>query len=160
MIRAAIAVALAAGLGLFACREPAEEEEPPRPVHAVAFDPLVLPPEEGLPSEPGEQGVRDFLGAFLQIRVMGDATRARDFLSETSLDQYERHSKGLTLVAVSYTGWEVLTLEPEPGTDGVWKAHARLRSEDEPIEELLFVGPGPDLSGMERTWIVRRAGRL
>lgn len=157
MIRAA-GVLVLAGLCLGGCRMSSQEEPPPRPVHAVPFEPLVVPPAEGLPADPGEQGVRDFLGAFLQLRVMGDATRARDFLSKTSLDQYERHSKGLTLVAVSYTGWEILSLELE--ADGIWKAHARLRSEDEPIEELLFVGPGPDISGKERTWIVRRAGRL
>ncbi len=146
------------GLSLCACRIPMQEEEPAKPVHAIAFEPLEMPPAEGLPSEPGEEGVRSFLAAFLQIRVIGDSMRAHDFLSEAALDQYERHAAGLTLVAVSYTGWEVLSLEPE--ADGGWKAHARLRSEDEPIEELLYVGPGPDMSGKERTWIVRRAGRL
>ena len=119
--------------------------------------PPALPAPGGLPSAPGEAGLREFLSAFLQARVVGDATRARDFLSPTALDQYERHEKGLNLVAISYTGFELLSVNAADASS--WEVRVRMRREDEPIEEMLFVGPGADTSGTQRIWIVRGAGR-
>lgn len=119
--------------------------------------PPAIPAPGGLPSEPGEAGLREFLAEFLQARVIGDATRARDFLSTTALDQFERHEKGLNLVAISFTGWELLSVKAADASS--WEIRVRMRREDEPVEEMLFVGPGEDTSGKQRTWIVRGAGR-
>jgi hypothetical protein len=116
-----------------------------------------MPAPIALPSAPGEAGMREFVGAFLQARVVGDATLARDFLSPEALDQFERHEKGVNLVAISYTGWEILSVKAADASS--YEVRVRIRREDEPIEEMLFVGPGADISGTQRAWIVRGAGR-
>lgn len=169
MIRplAAGALAMALVTGLCACpsapaREAAQTPPEAKPTPRALPDeprrhPPALPAPVGLPSEPGEAGLREFLAAFLQARVIGDATRARDFLSPTALDQYERHEKGLNLVAISFTGFELLSVKAADANS--WEVRVKMRREDEPVEEMLFVGPGADTSGTQRTWIVRGAGR-
>jgi hypothetical protein len=169
MIRPLAAGALATALvmGLCACpsapaREAAQPETaatatPPALQDEPRMHPPALPAPGALPSAPGEAGVREFLAAFLQARVIGDATRARDFLSSTALDQFERHEKGLNLVAISFTGFELLSVKAADANS--WEVRVRMRREDEPVEEMLFVGPGVDTSGTQRTWIVRGAGR-
>ena len=169
MIRplAAGALALALGTGLCACpsapaREAASTPATPTPTPPALPDeprmhPPALPAPGALPSASGEAGVREFLAAFLQARVIGDDTRARDFLSPNALDQYERHEQGLNLLAMSYTGFEILSVNAADANS--WEVRVRLRREDEPVEEMLFVGPGADASGTQRTWIVRGAGR-
>jgi hypothetical protein len=166
MIRPLAAVSLAAvlGTGLCACpsnsaREVDTAATPARPPlqDEPRMHPPAIPAPIGLPSAPGEAGLREFLGAFLQARVIGDATHARDFLSPAAIEQYERREKGLNLVAMSYTGWEVLSLKAADANS--WEVQVRIRREDEPIEETLFVGPGADASGKQRTWIVRGAAR-
>jgi hypothetical protein len=89
--------------------------------------------------------------------VAGDATRARDFLSPTALDQYDRHEKGLTFMAMSFTGFEILSVNAADANS--WEVRVRIRREDEPTYEVLFVGPGADTSDTQRTWIVRGAGK-
>ena len=168
MIRplAAGALATALGTGLCACpsgpvREAVQSEAVTPPPAALPDEPRMHPPAVpapvGLPSAPGEAGVREFLSAFLQARVIGDATRARDFLSTGALDQFERHEKGINLVAISFTGFELLSVKAADANS--WEVRVRMRREDEPVEEMLFVGPGADMSGKQRTWIVRGAGR-
>lgn len=166
MIRPLAAGALAAvlGTGLCACPSaPAREAgtaataTPPALQDEPRMHPPAIPAPGGLPSEPGEAGLREFLAAFLQARVIGDATRARDFLSPIALDQFERHEKGLNLVAISFTGWELLSVNAADANS--WEIRVKMRREDEPVEEMLFVGPGADTSGTQRTWIVRGAGR-
>lgn len=175
MIRPLAAGALAAALatGLCGCpstpaREAATTQAANIPATAATETPRALPDEPrrhppalpapvGLPSAPGEAGLREFLAAFLQARVIGDAARARDFLSTTALDQYERHEKGLSLVAISFTGFELLSVKAADANS--WEVRVRMRREDEPVEEMVFVGPGADTSGTQRTWIVRGAGR-
>jgi hypothetical protein len=119
--------------------------------------PPALPAPVGLPSAPGEAGLREFVSAFLQARVAGDATRARDFLSPTALDQYERHEKGLNFMAMSFTGFEILSVNAADANS--WEVRVKIRREDEPTQEVLFVGPGADTSNTQRTWIVRGAGK-
>jgi hypothetical protein len=169
MIRqlAASALAMILGTGLCACPSPPAREAngaatptPPALHDEPRMHPPALPAPVGLPSAPGEAGVREFLAGFLQARVTGDAARARDFLSTAALDQFERHEKGLNLVAISFTGWELLSVKPADAADaGSWEVRVRMRREDEPTEELLFVGPGADTSDTQRTWIVLRTGR-
>jgi hypothetical protein len=162
MIRPLAAAALAVVLGTVLCAcpsAPAREAAatPPALPDEPRMHPPAMPLLGGLPSAPGEAGVREFLAAFLQARVIGDATRARDFLSPAALEQFERHEKGLNLVAISFTGWELLSVKAADASS--WEVRVRMRREDEPIEEMLFVGPGADTSGTRRTWIVRGAGR-
>lgn len=169
MIRplAAGALATVLGTGLCACpsappREARQADVTPAPTPRALPDeprrhPPALPAPVGLPSAPGEAGLREFLAEFLQARVVGDATRARDFLSAAALDQFERHEKGLNLVAISFTGWELLSVKAADASS--WEVRVRMRREDEPTEEMLFVGPGTDTSGTQRPWIVRGAGR-
>lgn len=156
---------IAALLGTVLCACPSaparDAAEPAATPAAQTSEPRETPPAipapAGLPAEPGEAGLRQFLAAFLQARVIGDATRARDFLSQTALDQFERHEKGLNLVAISFTGFELLSVKAADANS--WEIRVRMRREDEPTEEMLFVGPGADTSGTQRTWIVRGAGR-
>jgi hypothetical protein len=110
-----------------------------------------------LPSAPGEAGVREFVGAFLQARVVADDALARNFLSPKAVEQYERHEQGINLLAISYTGFEILSVKAADANS--WEVRVRIRREDEPVEEMLFVGPGKDVSDTQRTWIVRGAGR-
>lgn len=164
MIRplAAGALAMALGTGLCACpsapaRETVAKATPPALPDEPRMHPPALPAPGTLPSAPGEAGLREFVSAFLQSRVIGDATRARDFLSPIALDQYERHERGVNLVAISYTGFEILSVNAADANS--WEVRVRMRREDEPVEEMLFVGPGADTSGTQRTWIIRGAGR-
>lgn len=164
------ALALVLGMGLCACpsapaREAAATPATPTPAPATRpalqdeprRHPPALPAPMALPSAPGEAGVRELVSAFLQARVVGDDSMARNFLSPNALEQYERHEKGLNLLAMSYTGFEILSVEAADANS--WEVRVRIRREDEPLEEILFVGPGEDMSGTKRTWIVRGAGR-
>lgn len=160
----ASALAMVLGSGLCTCASPPDREAvgtaeaPPVALQdEPRMHPPALPAPVGLPSAPGEAGLREFLAGFLQARVAGNAARARDFLSQNALDQFERHEKGLNLVAISFTGWELLSVVA--GNDGSWAVRVRMRREDEPTEEMLFVGPGADTSDTERTWIVQRTDR-
>lgn len=165
MIRqlAALVLAMTLGTGFCACASPPAREvestpgTPPALQDEPRMHPPAIPAPVGLPSAPGEAGLREFLAEFLQARVAGNAARSRDFLSTTALDQFERHEKGLNLVAISFTGWELLSVKAVDADS--WEVRVRMRREDEPTEEMLYVGPGVDTSGTERTWIVREAGR-
>jgi hypothetical protein len=153
-------LAVVFGSVLCACPSaPAHDAAKPAatPAAEESETPPAIPAPAGLPGEPGEAGVRKFLAGFLQARVIGDATRARDFLSHNALDQFERHEVGLNLVAISFTGWELLSVKAADASS--WEVRVKMRREDEPTEEMLFVGPGADTSGTQRAWIVRGAGR-
>lgn len=131
-------------------REPAEPEHPP-----------ALPAPVSLPSSPGEAGAREFVAAFLDARVRGDQPRARDFLSPTALEQYERGEGGLALGA-SGARWELVSFNAADASS--YEATVRIHDnmaggEGSSFEEVLFVGPGPDASGAQRPWIVRGASR-
>lgn len=117
--------------------------------------PPALPIPVEIPAEPGEAGVRDFVTTFMDVRLTGDDVRARDFLSPTALEQYGKQD--LPLTSMSFTGWDLVSLNAADASS--WEARVRIRREDDQIEELLFVGPGADASGAQRTWIVRGAAR-
>lgn len=134
--------------------------QPPEPTpEAIEPEPRVIPPAlpipVEIPSEPGEAGVRDFVTTFMDVRLTGDDVRARDFLSPNALEQYGK--EGLPLTAMSFTGWELVSLNAADANS--WEARVRIRREDDQVDELLFVGPGADASGAQRTWIVRGVAR-
>lgn len=141
-------------LALGACTRDAA---PPAP--AIESEPRAIPPAlpipVEIPAEPGEAGVRDFVTTFMDLRLTGDDVRARDFLSPTALEQYGKPE--LPLTSMSFTGWDLLSLNAADANS--WEARVRIRREDDQFEELLFVGPGADASGAQRTWIVRGAAR-
>lgn len=130
---------------------PAPLESEPRAV------PPALPVPVEIPSDPGEAGARDFVTMFMDLRMTGDDARARDFLSPTAWEQYAAPKDILPLTSMSFTGWDLLALNAADA--GSWEARVRIRREDDQLEELLFVGPGPDASGAQRPWIIRGVAR-
>ena len=131
-------------------------ETPGEPAH-----PPAMPIGVGLPSEPGEAGVRAFVTEFMATRQRGNAARARDFLSSTALEQYGEGK--LSLVGAdgrSLTRWELISLQAADASS--WEVKIRLfypggTEGDVQLDETLFIGPGPDASGAQRVWIVRGA---
>lgn len=157
---------LAAGLAACAPSSPTPEggrEAAAQPPAAASTEPVeaehppAVPAPVSLPSEPGEAGVRAFLDEFMAARVRGDQPRARDFLSSTALEQYGQGE--LTLAGAEgarWTRWELVSLNAADASS--WEVKVRLHPESgSPVEETLFVGPGPDTSETQRAWIVRGA---
>ena len=120
------------------------------------MNPPPLPAPVSLPSAPGEAGVREFVTAFMKARAEGNAPRARDFLSPTALEQYEKGENGLTLTG-PLTGWDFVTVRAADASS--WEVTVRVREGSSTFQEILFVGPGPDASDTQRPWIVRGALR-
>jgi hypothetical protein len=121
-----------------------------------------MPIGVGLPSEPGEAGVRAFVTEFMATRQRGNAARARDFLSPTALEQYGAGKLSLAGGADgrSATRWEIVSLNAADASS--WEVQVRLfypggTEGDVQLDETLFIGPGPDASGAQRVWIVRGA---
>lgn len=128
------------------------EEEP-------QIHPPAIPAPVSLPSAPGEAGVREFVTAFLKVRVEGDTPRARDFLSPTALEQYEKGENGLILTGTSgqpFAGWDFVSVHAADASS--WEITVRVTG-GSTFQETLFVGPGPDASDTQRPWIVRGALR-
>lgn len=119
--------------------------------------PPAIPAPAPIPAEPGEAGARAFVTAFMDLRMKGEEPRARDFLSPSALEQFERREGGLALTSMSFTGWDLVSLQAADANS--YEVRVRFHREDEPTEELLFVGPGADASGTQRTWIVRGAAQ-
>jgi hypothetical protein len=118
-----------------------------------------LPAPVGLPADPGEAGARAFVDELMAARVRGDQLRARDFLSPTALEQYERGAGGLVLTGpegAPFSGWELLGLNAADANS--YEVTVLVRA-DPDFEETFFIGPGPDASGTQRPWIVRGATR-
>lgn len=146
-----------------ACAKDAAKPAAPTPEAPAAIEPepRVIPPSlpipVEMPSEPGEDGVRDFVTTFMDVRLTGDDVRARDFLSPNALEQYAAPRDLLPLTSMSFTGWELVSLNAADANS--WEARVRIRREDDQVDELLFVGPGADTSGAQRAWIVRGVAR-
>ena len=152
-MKAAVLIALVLLCGACAreAATPAAQTPEPRAV------PPALPVPVEIPSDPGEAGVRDFVTMFMDVRLTGDDVRARDYLSPTALEQYAAPKDILPLTSMSFTGWDLLSLNAADANS--WEARVRIRREDAQAEELLFVGPGPDASGAQRPWIIRGVAR-
>lgn len=129
-----------------------------------ATHPPAMPVPVALPAQPGEAGVREFVGELMKARLAGDAARARDFLSPTALEQYARGEGGLTLTAPStgplFADWDFAAVDAADASS--WEVRVRIQltgQEGSIFEETLSVGPGPDASETQRPWIVRGARR-
>lgn len=151
MIRAAVIVLLL----LCACAPEAPEPELPQGSGATALPSLpVLPLPEEVPSQPGEEGVTEFVTAFMDLRLAGEEERLRGYLSANAL---ERFGLDRPLTSMSFTGWELSALNAADASS--WEARVTVRREDDRFDELLFVGPGADADGTRRPWVVRGTAR-
>lgn len=134
----------------------AESTEPAGPTQPVEPDhPPALPAPVALPAEPGEAGVRAFVDELMTARIHGNEPRARDFLSPSALEQFGPGRLSLT----GYTRWELLSLNAADSNSYEVEVRLHPAGGASPIEETMFIGPGPDTSETQRAWIVRGATR-
>jgi hypothetical protein len=130
----------------------------PRPATApetTAGPEIVSDPEPGT-----EKGARAFVTGFLQARMAGDDRLARTYLSTIARDQYERAEGGLSLAGASgprFTGWGFTSVDAADASS--FEVKVEIRQGGTAFTETLFVGPGPDLEGRQRPWVVRGALR-
>jgi hypothetical protein len=120
---------------------------------------MAEPPEA---AEPGTaRGARVFVTGFMVARSAGDERVARTYLSALAREQFENGEGGLTLTPpadAGFEGWDLVALAAADANS--FEARVRIRpSGGTPYTETLFVGPGPDLDGQQRPWVIRGARR-
>lgn len=149
----------AALLALLLASASCAREAPPPPV--ANERPREIPAATSI-----EKGARDFVTAFLRARMARNERLARTFLSPTALDQYGREAGGLGLMetaASRFTGWDFVSVEAADANSFAVKVEIREQPAggkgEASFTETLFVGPGPDLQGQQRPWIIRGAMR-
>jgi hypothetical protein len=110
---------------------------------------------------PGEPGVRAFVTGFLRARMRGNQPRARAFLSANALSQYAGGGEELLLnpphATPRYGAWEIVSVKAA-GNDAFTvqvRVHPAQGGDKGETDELLVVGPGNDVAGRQRPWIVR-----
>jgi hypothetical protein len=133
------------------------------------LEPQTLPPtvaEPGLATataaEPGtERGARELVISFMQARMSGNGQVARNHLSAIARDQYEKGEGGLALIAPAgsrFAGWDFVSVNAIDASS--FEVKVTVRGPGRAANtETLFVGPGPDLNGTQRPWVVRGAMR-
>ena len=146
---------------------PVETQTAPLPTTASPpSEPLVLPPTVEAPElatapEPGtEKGARDFVRGFMAARMARDERLARASLSPIARDQFAKGEGGLALAA-TYAGWDFVSVEAADASSFEVKVRVRERGAggETTHTETLFVGPGADLDGRQRPWVIRGAMR-
>jgi hypothetical protein len=156
-----------AGLALlFACVACARETPAPPAAERPAAAATIPKPAAAEPEPGTEKGARDFVTAFMKARMARDERLVRTWLSPTALDQYGNKEGGLGLMetaASRFTGWDFVSVEAMDANSFEVKVEIREqpaggKSKDS-FTETLFVGPGPDLKGQQRPWILRGAMR-
>ncbi|HYO13940.1 MAG TPA: hypothetical protein VE685_12160 [Thermoanaerobaculia bacterium] len=162
----ALALLLALGCVREQIAPPASPQVAPLPTESPQSQPLEEPPTVAAPElatapEPGtEKGARDFVTGFLQARMARDERLARAFLSPTARDQYEKGEGGLALTR-TYAGWDFVSVNAADANS--FEVTVRVRERGAGGEtahtETLFVGPGADLEGLARPWVIRGAIR-
>ena len=148
-------------LAIFAACGWRESAPPPEAPAASAA------PEAAVAPEPGnEKGARDFVTDFMRARMARNERLVRTWLSPTALDQYRKGEGGLGLMetaASRFTGWDLVSVEAADANSYEVKVAVREQPAggkgERSFTETLFVGPGPDLRGRQRPWIVRGAMR-
>jgi hypothetical protein len=129
----------------------------PRQSEPVKQPPTVALPDLAATPEPGtEKGARDFVTGFMQSRMARDERLARTLLSPTASGQFDKGEGGLTLTA-TYAGWDFVSVNAADASSFEVKVRVREKGAGgETVHtETLFVGPGPDLQGAQRPWVVR-----
>lgn len=146
---------------------PAETAAAPLPTTASPqLEPLELPPTVEAPElatapEPGtEKGARDFVTGFMLARMAKDERLARASLSPIARDQFEKGEGGLALSA-TYAGWDFVSVEAADANsfEVTVRVRERRAGGETAHTETLFVGPGADLEGLARPWVIRGAMR-
>lgn len=145
---------------------PAKTQPAPLPTATPPSRPLELPPTVEAPElatapEPGtEKGARDFVTGFMQARMARDERLARAALSPLARDQFEKAEGGLTLTG-SYAGWDFVEVNAADANSFEVKVKVREKGAagETSHTETLFVGPGADLEGSARPWVIRGAMR-
>lgn len=132
------------------------------PLEPQKLPPTVAEPELATAPEPGtEKGARAFVTSFLQARMAGDGRLARTHLSAIARDQYEKGEDGLALLAPPgsrFSGWDFVSVQAIDASS--YEVKVTVRGPGGAAHtETLFVGPGPDLNGAQKPWIVRGAMR-
>lgn len=140
----------------------APKASPTPPLQPQKLPPTAAEPELVAAPEPGtEKGARAFVTAFLQARMAGDDRLARAHLSAIARDQYEKGEDGLTLLAPPgsrFSGWDFVSVQAIDANS--YEVKVTVRGPGGAAHtETLFVGPGPDLNGAQKPWIVRGAMR-
>lgn len=153
-------LATVAGLVLGCGPRDAEEQTAPPPSR-LEEPGAQRPPEEAEHTDPAVASatVEEFVAAYMEARLSGDAARAAAFLGPASQPAAVDENAGL---AAAGARWELLGVEAidansfevrvairTPGADG-----------DDTFQELLFVGPGAGADGVLRSWVVRGAQRV
>jgi hypothetical protein len=158
---AAVILLLAAGGGCVRESTMRAQEPSPAPLPAAMPQPGAEP---GAEKNATEKGARDFVTGFLQSRMARAADQARTRLSPTARDQYEKNEGGLALTGSSEAGfadWELVSIAAADASS--YEVKVRLREPPNGLSagisyvETLFVGPGPDLAGRQRPWVIRGA---
>lgn len=168
--RLSAAVALLCVAALAGCsREKTDTAETAQPAPPPTTAPAAPPEPDRYPQQtsPGEEGARKFVQAFMRARLRGNAPRARAFLSNDALAQFNTGQGGLALTGPSadaaFTDWEFGTVKMADASS--FEINVRV-TQDAPgggtgaFEETLFVGPGPDFQQEQRPWIIRGAQRV
>jgi hypothetical protein len=96
---------------------------------------------------PAPMSVEDAVAAFMDVRLAGDAEAARAFLGPDAAEQY---GAGLT---GDLLDWELVRLDAADANS--FEVTVRIQRRDTDLEETLFVGPGANVDGEQRDWIVR-----
>lgn len=155
-----------AGLALLVACMACAREAPAPPAESPAAQsptprPAVAEPEPGT-----ERGARDFVTAFMKARMARNERLVRTWLSPTALEQYGKREGGLGLMetaASRFTGWDFVSVEAVDANSFEVKVEIREQPAggkgEASFMETLFVGPGPDLHGQQRPWILRGAMR-
>lgn len=140
----------------------ASSAPPPEKLEPQKLPPTVAEPELATAPEPGtERGARAFVTSFLQARMAGDDRIARSHLSAIARDQYEKGEGGLALTAPPgsrFSGWDFVSVQMIDASS--FEVKLTMRGPGGAAHtETLFVGPGPDLDGAQKPWIIRGAMR-
>lgn len=163
---AALALLLAVGCVREQIAPPVETQAAPLPTASPQSEPLELPPTVEAPElatapEPGtEKGARDFVSGFMAARMARDERLARASLSSTARDQFDKGEGGLALTR-TYAGWDFVSVEAADANSFEVRVRVRERGAggETAYTETLFVGPGADLEGRQRPWVIRGAMR-
>lgn len=141
---------------------PLPSAQPAPPLEPQKLPPTVAEPELATAPEPGtEKGARAFVTSFMQARMAGDDRLARTHLSAIARDQFDKAEEGLALTAPPgsrFAGWDFVSVQAIDASSYEVKVTVRGPGGGAHTETL-FVGPGPDLNGAQKPWIVRGAMR-
>jgi len=140
-------------------------DDAPAPTVSPAGSPAVATPTPSPTADPAA-GVRAFVTDFMEARIGRDADRARSFLAPFAAEQYDDGEDGLTLIGTSnphFESWEFVSIQAADANSyevQVTVAEAYTESDEtSSFEEVLFVGPGTDVDGQQRPFVIRGAGR-